>query len=59
MAMTAQDYEQTSKALAAMEKKITASPEAARAFLVKMGVLTADGKPTDRYRHLCTPANLA
>jgi hypothetical protein len=45
--------------LEAIEKhriKVTKNKQAARKFLVKIGVFNKDGKLTPPYKHLCIPS---
>ena len=53
--MSQREYQETMKGLDAHQKKVTASPDAARAFLTRLGVLTKKGNVTARYKHVCIP----
>ena len=48
--MTKQDLAETKKEMVRNRKEVTKSPEAARAYLQKLGVLTKAGKLTKHYR---------
>ncbi|MDO8361199.1 MAG: hypothetical protein Q7T08_14370 [Devosia sp.] len=47
--MTKQELAATKKALAETRERATESPEAARAYLRKLGMITPSGKLTKRY----------
>jgi hypothetical protein len=53
--MSQREYQETMKGLDAHQKKVTASPDAARAFLTRLGVLNKKGNVTTRYKHVCIP----
>lgn len=52
--MTKKDRDELKKALAAQKKKM-ASKQNSKAFLVGLGVFTAGGKVSKRYKDSCTP----
>ena len=51
--MSQQEYEQTLEAVQEQRKKATASPEAARAYLIRLGVLTEEGEVEEKHADLC------
>ncbi len=48
--MTERDVNQQVKAIQKVTKRISASPKAALAFLIKTGICTKNGKLTSAYR---------
>ncbi|MDO7874766.1 hypothetical protein Q5H93_08480 [Hymenobacter sp. ASUV-10] len=52
--MSQQDYQITLEALQEQRKKVTATPEAARAYLIALCVLDEKGKVDEKHQALCT-----
>jgi len=50
--MTKEDFEETMKALEEQRQLVRSSKQAARAHLVRLGILTPDGYLTDRFKGL-------
>jgi hypothetical protein len=48
--MSDQDLKKTVDAMTSLEAELTSSPEKALAFLVKLGIVTPDGKLTEPYQ---------
>jgi hypothetical protein len=48
--MSNEELERTIDALRSVTAELAASPEKARAFLVEMGLITAEGQLTENYK---------
>ena len=53
--MSEREIKEMVKGLKAYKKKVTASKEASRNFLIELGVVDKDGNRTEPYKHLPTP----
>jgi hypothetical protein len=41
------------------KKEVTKSQKSSKRFLIELGVISEDDKPTENYKHLCIPENPA
>lgn len=57
--MTERELKEELASLESFGKHVTASRESALEFLISIGIMTKNGKPTRRYKKLCIPKNPA